>query len=225
MRVRIRKYIGVLGLLVLLMHPLVLSAQPKQFFCELGIRGGTGYYVGECASHVFNHPRWSAGGEARYKFDQRWSLRMQGLVHDIYIPTSKNAGYDKMIGNIDVAAEFNFFRMGAKQYDKRVRPYSPFIFLGIGTSVFRYEKKPTAAAYIPLGIGFRWKFSQHCGLNLAWQHNIYFSDKLEGQKLNNNRYELNGSNIFNNDLTSQITLGIVFEFVPKKKICLVCNTN
>lgn len=224
MRARIHRNIGLLSLLVLLMHPYVLCAQPKQFFCEVGVKGGTGYYVGERASHIFNHPRWSAGGEARYKIDPRWSLRLQGLVHDIYF-VNGDGGYDKMHVNVDVAAEFNFFRLGMKQYDSRVKNYSPYIFLGVGCGVFRYDGSPTAAAYIPLGIGFRWKFSQRFGLNLAWQHNIYFSDKLEGLPVTNDRYELNGSNIFNNDLTSQLTLGLVFEFVPKKKICQMCTTN
>lgn len=223
MRARMRIYI--LGLfVVLLLHPLALCAQPKQFFCEVGVKGGTGYYVGEQTSHIFNHPRWAGGGEVRYKFDQRWSIRVQGLVHDIYIP-QKKGGFDKLNVNIDAAAEFNFFRLGLKQYDKRVKTYSPYIFLGVGCGIFNYDGSTIGAAYIPLGIGFRWKFSQRCGLNLAWQHNIYFSDKLEGMPNQNNKYELNGSNIFNNDLTSQLTLGIVFEFVPKKKICQVCNTN
>lgn len=217
--------IYILGLfVVLMMHPLVLCAQPKQFFCEVGVKGGTGYYVGDLTEHIFNHPRWAVGGEGRYKFDQRWSLRAQGMLHDVYIPQG-DGGFDKFHVNVDVAAEFNFFRLGLKQYDKRVKTYSPYIFLGVGCGIFKYDGSTTAAAYIPLGIGFRWKFSQRCGLNLAWQHNIYFSDKLEGLKLQNDRYELNGSNIFNNDLTSQLTLGLFFEFVPKKKICQVCNTN
>lgn len=222
-RARVRVYL--LGLFaVLLFQPLGLCAQPKQYFCELGVRGGTGYYVGDAAPHIFNHPLWAVGGEGRYKIDQRWSIRGQGMLHDVYIPRNKG-GYGKFHVNLDVAAEFNFFRVGTKQYDRRVKTYSPYIFLGVGCGIFKYQESPTAAAYIPFGIGFRWKFSQRVGLNLAWQHNFYFSDKLEGIPSLNNTHDLNGKNIFNNDLTSQLTLGIVFEFVPKKKICRVCYTN
>ena len=40
-----------------------------------------------------------------------------------------------------------------------------------------------------------------------------------------NSYKMNGSNIMNNDLTSTLTLGIVFEFTPQKKPCVLCGDN
>ena len=80
----------------------------------------------------------------------------------------------------------------------------------------------TAAAYLPLGIGLKWKFAQRWQLQLAWQHNVYFADNLELVESLGNTYKLNGSNFLNNDLTGQLMLGIVFEFGKEKKICKWC---
>ena len=81
----------------------------------------------------------------------------------------------------------------------------------------------TASGYIPLGIGFKWKFAEFVGLNIAWQHKIYFTDNLEAQKTLDNKHQLNGWNWMNCDLKGMLTAGIVFEFARAKKPCRICN--
>ena len=39
----------------------------------------------------------------------------------------------------------------------------------------------------------------------------------------NNSHELNGVNIFNNDLTSTLTIGVMFEFGKSEKLCYFCE--
>lgn len=92
--------------------------------------------------------------------------------------------------------------------------------------------EPNFAMYIPVGVGLKWKFAERWQLQIAWQHQIYVcnGDGLEGKyvpgALNNpldNSYQINGSNILNNDVTSTLTVGLVFEFAHDKKICLHCR--
>ena len=131
--------------------------------------------------------------------------------------------------NADVMAEFNFFRFGeANKYDKRIKPYTPYIFIGVGAGVYgaNAENKPTfnhAMAYIPFGVGFKWKFYDCVGLNIAWQHNIYMADNLESRETLDNKYQMNGWNWMNCDLTGMLTAGIVFEFGRAKAPCRICN--
>ena len=201
-------------------------ADRRPFLCEIGVQAGCGYYVGDATTHIFNNVREVYGAHFRYMFDQRWALQVKGLGQTIKGPLPDGMQTDilwqnKMI-NLDVMAEFNFFRFGGKVYDRRVKPYTPYIFVGVGVGLYS-EAYQTAAAYIPIGIGFKWKFAKHWGLNIAWQHNIYFADNLENMPEWGNTYDMNGSNIFNNDLTGQLTLGIVFDFIKKKKICKFCE--
>lgn len=203
------------------------AAQSRTYQCEVGLQAGCGYYVGDATPHIFMNVREVYGGHVRYKFDQRWSLQVKGLAQRITGPMMEgekvlDTRWQTGMINMDAMAEFNFFRFGAKEYDKRVKPITPYMFLGVGCGLYGAGYR-TPGFYIPLGFGLKWKFSDRFGLNLAWQHNLYVADNIEAEDALNNTYKLNGSNIFNCDLTGQLTLGIVFEFAMEKKVCRFCK--
>ena len=206
-------------------------AEERPYLCELGLQAGCGYYVGDAAPHIFMHPREAYGVHLRYKFTRRWALQLKASVqritgNDYTIRGEKlDTKWQSQMVNVDVMAEFNFFRFGkANRLDKRIRPYTPYIFLGVGAGVYGLgDAKTNAMAYIPLGIGFKWKFSERCGLNIAWQHNIFMADNLEGRETLDNKHQLNGWNWMNCDLTGMLTAGIVIEFGKAGRECRTCN--
>ncbi len=218
-----------LHILVLIIS--VLSAQSAaaaehDYRYELGVQAGMGYYVGDATPHIFNHPREAAGIQFRYKFDQRWALQAKMQTQNMAFPLletheSKAEIATNRLYALDVVGEFNFFRFGEEQYDERVRPLTPYLFLGVGVAA--YSNFGNIAAYFPFGIGMKWKFANCCGLNIAWQQNLYFADNLENKAYYNNTHGLNGSNILKNDFTSSLTIGIVFEFGKRDKICRHCD--
>ena len=244
----------------------------RMYRCELGLQGGCGYYVGDKMDYVFGNVREAYGLQFRYKFDQRWAIQVKGMMHHIKwdeIVTPSNAMtpspsvvYNltgtRMV-NVDVIGEFNFFRFGPKQYDRRVKQLTPFIGIGLGASVclnedwtwrtysddfFHNPKRDDKGyvvkdddgnpqyvfslsrytqIYIPFVVGLKWKMAERWQLQVAWQHNVYFADNLEGMSDFCNSHNLNGSNLLNNDVTSQLTIGIVFEFDQDEKICRICE--
>ena len=214
-------------------------AQGQPFLCELGIQGGVGYYVGDASPHIFMNPREAYGIHFRYKFTKRWALqvkvsgqRIAGYDYEFkpgLMPRRLDTKWTNQMLNADLMAEFNFFRFGEfNKYDKRIKPYTPYIFIGIGAGLYgdiqeKGNDKKTVSGYVPLGIGFKWKFAERWGMNIAWQHNIYFSDDLEAQKDLNDRFHMNGWNWMNCDLTGMMTVGIVFEFARAPKACRICN--
>lgn len=212
-------------------HLSPLFAQEQPYLCELGLQGGCGYYVGDAAAHIFMHPREAYGVHFRYKFTKRWAIqaKVSGqriMGYDYTMRGEKlDTKWQSQLVNADVMAEFNFFRFGDTNVnDSRIKPYTPYIFIGLGAGVSGVgNEKMSASGYIPLGIGFKWKFSEHCGLNIAWQHNIYFADDLEGKNELNNKYHMNGWNWMNCDVTGMLTAGIVFEFAQAPKSCRICN--
>ncbi len=240
MRVREKLKYGLLC--VLLLGALsVARAGENAYLCEVGLQGGCGYYIGDAAPHIFMNPREAYGVHFRYKFTKRWALQVkvsgQRITgHDYeYVPNigprRLDTWWQNQMINVDMMAEFNFFRFGsANKYDKRIKPYTPYIFIGIGAGIYGADANnhPTfgnVMAYVPLGIGFKWKFHDCVGLNIAWQHNIYMADNLESRDELDNRHQLNGWNWMNCDLTGMLTAGIVFEFGVAKKPCRICNTD
>lgn len=239
----------------LLLLPMALLADEQPYLCEIGLQGGCGYYVGEAAPHIFQDVNYAAGLHFRYKFDKRWSIKVNGMYQVIkgpyqdyrepnnkkleeYVENKKLTAADRWnssMVNMDVTAEFNFLRFGMPEYDTRIKPYTPYLFLGIGAAVIPGPRGEwtNVAAYLPVGLGFKWQFSKRCALHVAWQHNIYFSDDLENVWMKNeegkminplgNTYDLNKANVMNMDISSQLTVGFVFAFAAKKKICRTCE--
>lgn len=210
-----------------------VQGQFVDYLCEVGVQGGMGYYVGDATEHIFNNIQPVYGLQFRYKFTPRWALsaKAQGQRIKINDPHYDNGVFEKYITNqlwsADIVAEFNFFRFGTKQYDNRVKQITPYIFLGIGGSIgyggSMGKKWHGGGLYIPCGIGLKWKFAKHWGLNFAWQQQIYFTDDLENKKRMDDPKGLNGSNILNNDFTSNLILGIVFEFATLPPPCKLCK--
>lgn len=224
-------------LVIAISLPVCVWADSRMYHCEAGLQAGLGYYVGDLTHHIFQNPLDVYGGQFRYKFDKRWALQVKAQRQRISFRENGTTGvlYYNPMWHIDVTAEFNFFRFGQRQYDDRVKPVTPYIFIGVGTSLYNKQATPTKSstyplmkevnvgAYIPFGIGVKWKFADRWQLQAAWQHQIFFMDNIEGLPSADNTHKLNGSNILNNDLTSSLTVGIVFEFAKEKKICLLCQ--
>ena len=212
--------------------PLKAQTNGQPFLCEFGLQGGCGYYVGDATPHIFMNPREAYGAHFRYKFTKRWAIQAkfsgQRIIGDKYTMNSErlNEKWSNRLYDVDVMAEFNFLPFGeSDKNNRRIKPYTPYIFAGLGAGVYNgvNEGTMTASGYVPLGIGFKWKFHERVGLNIAWQHNIYFADDLEGQSSLSDRHQLNGSNWMNCDVTGMLTAGIVFEFARAKKACKICN--
>ena len=216
---------------ILMLTVAPLHAEQLPYLCEFGLQGGLSYYVGDATQHIFLNPQYAAGLQFRYKFTNRWALQVKGQWQQIKYPAPDEQGtpmQDAMLTNqiinLDVVGEFNFFRFGEKQYDSRIKPITPYIFLGVGMGLYNDYSK--VGAYLPFGFGMKWKFAPRWGLNIAWQHQLFFADNLENNELYNNypnEYKMNGSNILKNDLTSTLTLGIVFEFAKQKAVCRRCQ--
>lgn len=206
----------------------VVRADDRRYLCELGAEAGCGYYVGDATEHIFQHVREVYGANFRYRFTQRWCLQVKGVAQRIAGPQTDGTGFavpemglwTNQLVNLDVAAEYNFFRFGERSYDIRVKPITPYIYLGVGACV--HSRFSQVTAYMPFGVGVKWKFAPRCNLKLAWQHNLYFGDNLEGVEAYNNLHELNGSNILNFDLTGALTVGLSVEFGKGKRICRMC---
>lgn len=209
------------------------QADDRPYLCEFGVQGGCGYYVGDATPHIFMNVREAYGAHFRYKFTSRWALQVKGMTQRIVGSDYTIRGeqldtqWENQMINIDVMAEFNFFRYGMGKSYTRVKPYTPYIFLGVGAAVYGYGQENfsinNVACYVPLGIGFKWKFAEWCGLNIAWQHNIYMTDNIECRETLDNKHQLNGWNWMNCDVTGQLTLGLVFEFGRAPGDCRICN--
>lgn len=225
-----QRYIVISLFLLCLCVPQTYSQRATRNQLEFGVQGGMMYYVGDAHPKMFQDVREVYGAEMSYLFNYRWSLMLQGVTGRIAgktateygLPDPKGEMWTNRLVNIDVVARFNFLPFGVTdKYDLKIKPFTPYIFAGIGVSM--HTEFTRATAYIPVGVGFRWVCTPHLGMFIAVQNNICLGDNLEPVPGYDNIHGLNGANPLNFDMTGSIQFGIVFEFVKEKKICKFCS--
>lgn len=213
------------------------SGPANYFICEFGIFGGGSYYLGDATEHIFNDIRPAYGAMFRYNLTRRWSFTAKATYSDFKFdyytkqeqPLAEGEVFvaEKRYGSnnlvmVDVTAEYNFFELARGWVNRSTKPFSPYIFLGLGIS-WQKNGNNHISGYLPLGIGFKWLMTPRSTLSFAWQHQLYFNDKLEGVGSMNDFWGLNGSNFFHNDIFSTFTLGITVNFAQRKRVCKVCG--
>ena len=206
-----------------------LRAEQRMLHCELGIDGGCGYYVGDATEHIFQNVRETYGVNFRYMFDRRWAIRAKGMEHRITGYRSDGTGFvvknngmwTNHLITIDVVGEFNFFPFDDVRAESRIKPITPYIATGIGMCL--HSKAEEVAAFMPFIVGMKWRCSTHCTLHLAWEHDVYFTDRLENVRDYDNKHNLNGKNLMNVDLTGKLVVGVAVAFARTKRVCRTCQ--
>ena len=153
-KIRLQNNIARLNIFVLCFIFIIISSlnvnaqyKPNQ---ELGILGGTGYYIGDLNKMHFNNLRVAGGITFRKNFDRRFSFKSSALYTNIYaddanssdpLNVNRNLHFKSNIIELSGQVEFNFlpYETGNSLY-----PFSPFIFTGV--SLFNFNPKAEASS-------------------------------------------------------------------------------
>jgi hypothetical protein len=197
-----------------------LSAQSSlldEYKAEIGVNAGGSYYLGDANGLLFNNMQLSYGGFFRYVLNPRIAFRAEfnyaGIKGD-YLNSTNSLKFNNTIYSVDFCGEFNFFDLERNPYKRLSKTFSPYIFAGVGMIY-----SDSIKASIPFGMGMKVKLSSRWNLNVQWSNRLSFGDNLEGKREFNNPSGLNGSNIFNNDLLSTLTIGISYDIWKKDCKC------
>ena len=204
----------------------IQSSAQDNYLAEIGIVGGGSFYLGDANNQLFQNTQPAYGAFLRYKFDTRLALRAE-LNRTTVAGTFQNVSnqvinFFNPVYAVDLCGEFNFFDLQKNEYQRFSKPYSPYIFAGLGLMTDLYVGQKLPGISIPFGVGMKLKLNDRWNLNAQWSNRILLSDHMEGIDQLNNPYGLNGSNILNNDILSTITIGLSYDFW--KKPCN-CNNN
>ena len=229
MKLRLIRFfiLGVLALNMFYLQAQEVKLEKDEYKAEIGIIGGGSYYLGDANSQLFNNMQLIYGGMFRYVIDARIALRAEFSSADIagiYNDQNSLKSFKKTIYSADFCGEFNFFDLEKNPYKQFSKPFSPYIFTGFGgmTGLYATQKLPEVSWVF--GLGMKVKLVKRLNLNIQWSNKLLLnSDYMEGKIALNNPAKLNGSNIFNNDLLSTVTVGISLDIWKKPCNCL--NNN
>ena len=235
MKLRLIRFfiLGVLALNIFYLQAQEVKLDKDEYKAEVGIVGGGSYYLGDANSQLFNKMQLTYGGFFRYVINSRIALRAELNSADIagvYRNQIGSLAFKNTIYSADLCGEFNFFDLEKNPYKQFSKPFSPYIFTGFGAMTNLYINQKLPEASWVFGLGMKVKIAKRLNLNVQWSNKlllsifkvngIYHSDYMEGVAALNDPGGLNGSNIFNNDLLSTLTVGISLDIWKKPCKCL-----
>jgi hypothetical protein len=195
------------------------SFSQDEYRAEIGLAGGGNYYIGDANSQLFNNIQLAYGAFFLYRLDQRFALKAE-FTRIPKIIGQNNSFVNDTINVGDICLEFNFFDLENNPYKRFSKKFSPFIFAGAGFMTDLYDKQKLPEPCLSFGVGMKIKLAERWNFNAQWSNRLLlFSDNMENNPLFNNTNNLNGNNIFNNDLLSTVTVGISFDFWEKQCKC------
>ncbi len=176
-------------LLLFVFSVITLKAQRKS---DIGIIGGTGFYLGDINQEkIFYKPGYNVGFIYRYNFEKRTSFRLK--LQYIHQSGSDDDFNTELVGRnsntfsfdlINPAAqiEYNFFPYltGVKSYK-----WTPYMFGGVGYSVVASSSSTSGVAAvnhlnIPFGVGVKVNLGSRLSGGAEWAFNKTFSDRIDG---------------------------------------------
>lgn len=188
---------------------------------DLGVFGGTSYYLGELNPIIpFSSPKYSIGPILRYNFNSRYSVRGHAIYANLTGEDSEDnqfitkrtypASFSAHILNFSAQAEFNFFPF--KTYDSPGE-WTPYIFGGLGYSFMLASSGensnaiPTSHATIPFGVGAKLNLTRRLSSGIEWSQHKTFTSNIDGIES-----ALGEVKMFHNDWYSFLGLFITYKF-------------
>lgn len=163
---------------LLLLLVLAVSAQAQ--VSEMGITGGTTFYIGDInpTKYYPKHTHLAGGLMYRYNFNQHYAVRLQGLYGKVEaydhgsedpLQRLRGLGFRSVIFEASALLEINFFKYRGVSKDSR--NWTPFIFGGLAYFHFNpqnlldetwYDLQPLGTEGQTIGGGKPYSLNQIC---------------------------------------------------------------
>lgn len=201
----------------------VLSCQSllaqDDYRSEIGVLGGSAFCLGDANSNLFVGNDFAYGIIYRHKLDTRLAISAQWNSTNVKSKLLLT-DFSNPVNAFDFSAEFNFFDYENKVYRPNSKKHTLYMFAGLGAAIFNYEGAGAFGMSIPAGLGYKIMLGKRLNLNFIWTQRLFLSDKLEGLALFNDVNGLNGSNIYNNDWLTSVSVGLTLNIWKKECNCM-----
>jgi hypothetical protein len=215
------------SLLFFLLYQPILAQ--KVYKAEIGASTGISYYLGDLNTTPLNNMEGDYGAFLRYKLNSRIAIKGEMNTTQVTVRLPNNVRYSHWVTSADLIGEYNFFDLERSKYNRNSRVFSPYLFTGFGLIHEVYAGQPIPEIYLPLGLGFKWILTDRWNMNIQCNHKILLpiikidnhnnADHLENKSAFNNYHNLNGTNVFNNDILSTLSIGLSYNILEEQCEC------
>lgn len=213
--------------------PIATNAQ--EFKHEIGGTAGASFYLGDANKTKFYlHPGMSGGIIYRYNINFHWAVKANLLAGTVsgktedsgnVFPFEAQTSFKRTFSDAGAQVEFNFLPYSDKYDYAGTKPFTPYIFAGIGTT-FATGKNLFFNANVPLGVGFKYKIRNRLNLGMEFSMRKLFGDDFDVTEKNtdwslNAPYGIKSSFLKNRDWYSLTLFFLTWDFGLRNDPC--CN--
>jgi hypothetical protein len=199
-----------------------LSAQKK---AEVGIFGGTSYYLGDINhERQFYSPSFAGGLVYRYNLDTRYALRANAFYGGLKASDKdfsdayqqlRNASFSANLIDLSALLEFNFlsFKPSLRHFS-----YTTYVDAGLGAMVMLSSTYSVSNVLtIPFGVGFKIGITDRLVAGIEWNMRKTFDDNIDGVK--NSDITMVNSMFHESDWHSFAGITITYRFFDSENDC------
>lgn len=175
----------VIGLLLTIF---TANIQAQEYKYEIGGAGGASFYMGDAnRSRLYLHSGMSGGFLFRYNLNFLWSIKTGLFVANVSgksedsnntFPFTGQASFHRTLAELGTQVEFNFFRYSDKYAYLGTKPYTPYLFTGVGVT-YASGNKAFIGANLPFGIGLKYKLKNRMNIGIEFSMRKLFDDDFD----------------------------------------------
>jgi len=203
---------------------------------EVGISYGKSNFIGDVGNTKFVNPdenvfggilKWNRSPRHAYRFSFfRANLSASDLESNDPRRLERGYSFETPLNEFSIGMEFNFFDYDLHDYNIL---FTPYIFTGMTFSTFKRqilqngslikENSTDSTFGIPMILGVKHRFYDNLLLSFEVGARFTFTDKIDGNFLNNENLSYNFGNINNNDWYMFTNINLTYTFGKKPCYC------
>lgn len=160
----------------------------QEYKYEVGGAVGISSYMGDAnKTKPFLHPGIAGGALFRYNPDFQWAIKatlaggsVSGSTNHAgnRFPGEQQQSFQRSFAEVGSQVEFHFFRYGREQEYLGTRPYTPYLFVGVGVTLAGGDKS-FFGANVPFGVGFKYKLKNRMNIGAEVSTRKLFKDNFD----------------------------------------------
>lgn len=197
----------------------------QEYKYEVGGTTGTAFYMGDAnKTKLYLHPGISGGVLFRYNFKFHWAIKANLLAGHVLVD-SKGSGnifrfdqdvvFSRTFTELGTQVEFNFLPYSDKYSYIGTKPYSPYVFTGVGVT-HTYGEDEFLDLNMPLGIGIKYKVKNRINIGIEFSMRKLFADNFD---VIDNPYGIRSSLLKNKDWYSLTMIFLTWDFGSRADPC------
>lgn len=211
----------------------VNTTKAQEFKHEFGGALGTSFYLGDAnRTRLYLHPGIAGGALYRYNVNFHWAVKANLLAGTISgsttdsgnaFPFEQQASFKRTFIDLGGQIEFNFLPFSDKFAYRAVKPYTPYVFAGVGAT-FGTGDKLFFNTNIPIGIGLKYKIKERLNIGLEFSMRKLFGDDFDVTEKKadwdlNEPYGIKSSFFKNQDWYSLTMVFLTWDFGLRNNPC------